>query len=210
MPKTLLEGLRHFRDTDLDRYRELYRKLADEGQSPRVLFVTCSDSRVMPTLLTGADPGDVFAVQTVGNILAPEGAGFPDPTEAAVEFAVAALGVSEIVLCGHSACGAMKALYDGVPDGLPTLADWVELARPAALDDEQLAGCADVAERDVRTIQRNVLLGLDRLAAHPLVKERRASKELILHGWYYDIGSGEVQVYDPARGEFGDPEALLA
>jgi carbonic anhydrase len=210
MPKTLLEGLRHFRDTDLGRYRELYRRLADEGQSPRVLFVNCSDSRVMPTLLTGAEPGDIFSVETVGNIVAPIGAGFPDPTAAAVEFAVAALGVSEIVLCGHSACGAMKALYDGVPEGLDALAGWVELARPAALEGQDLAACADTAERDVRTIQRNVLLGLDRLAAIPLVEEKRAAKELILHGWYYDIGSGEVLVYDPAEGEFADPEAQLA
>jgi carbonic anhydrase len=209
MPKTLMEGLRHFRNTDLARYKQLYRRLADEGQAPRVLFVTCSDSRVVPNLLTGSDPGDVFSVQTVGNIVAPPDSGFPDPTVAAVEFAVVALGVSEVVVCGHSACGAMKALYAGVPEGLSGLESWVELARPAALSGQDLAACADEAERDLRTIQRNVLIGLDRLAAHPLVAERRASKELILHGWYYDIGTGEVLVFDPESREFETPEELL-
>lgn len=208
MPEELLEGLRHFRNTDLGRYAELYRRLADEGQTPKVLFVACSDSRIVPNLLTGTGPGDLFIVRTIGNIVAAPDAPLPDPTAAAVEFAVVALGVREVVVCGHSHCGAMKALYDGVPDGLPHLAAWVEQARPAALDAERLAE-VDPAERDLLTAQRNVLLSLDRLAAHPLVAERRASRELILHGWYYDIGATDVHVFDPETKAFREPEAQL-
>ena len=208
MPRDLLAGLRHFRNTDLPRYRQLYRRLATDGQQPRVLFISCSDSRVVPNLLTATGPGDLFIVRTIGNIVAPPEAVAPDPTAAAVEFAVTALGVREVVVCGHSACGAIKALYEGVPDSLPHLAAWVEHARPAALADAELAG-RDVAARDLATVQRNVLLSLDRLAAHPLVAERRASKELILHGWYYDIASASVQVFDPEHRDFREPEELL-
>ncbi len=209
MPQELLEGLRNFRNTDLARYRELYRRLIEEGQQPNVLFIACSDSRIVPNLLTGSGPGDLFIVRTIGNIVAPPDDAPPDPTAAAVEFAVAVLGVREIVICGHSACGAMKALYDGVPAELAHLSAWVEQARPAALDAEELASCADDEERAVRTTQRNVLLSLDRLAGHPLVAERRASRDLILHGWYYDIATASVTVYDPSTRQFAEPAELL-
>jgi carbonic anhydrase len=219
MPQDLIAGLQHFRNTDLARYRELYERLADEGQHPRVLFISCSDSRIVPNLLTGTGPGDLFIVRTIGNILAPTGdaaagdataggAASPEPTLAAVEFAVTVLGVREIVVCGHSKCGAMQALYDGVPEGLTQLAAWVEQARPAVLDPERLAS-VDIEERNELTTKRNVLLSLDRLAAHPLVAEGRRSKELILHGWYYDIATSAVTVFDPEHRTFVEPEALL-
>jgi carbonic anhydrase len=209
VPQELLQGLQHFRNTDLARYKELYRRLVDEGQHPRVLFISCSDSRIVPNLLTGTGPGDLFIVRTIGNIVAPPEAQGPEATTAAVEFAILALGAREIVVCGHSHCGAMKALYDGVPDGAPYLDAWVEQARPAALSAEKLAECSTAEERDLLTTQRNVLLSLDRLAAHPLVAERRKSKDLILHGWYYDIASSSVAVFDPERREFVEPEVLL-
>lgn len=210
MPKDLMEGLRHFRDTDLPRYRELYERLAAEGQRPDVLFVACSDSRIVPSLLTGTGPGDLFIVRTIGNIVAPPEAPAPDATAAAVEFSIAALDAGEIVVCGHSGCGAMKALYDGVDSNLPHLAAWVEQARPAELEPAKRDRCRDTDERDRLTAQRNVLLSLDRLAAHPLVAERRASRDLILHGWHYDIASAEVSVLNPASGAFETPDALLA
>jgi carbonic anhydrase len=213
MPQQLLKGLQHFRNTDLARYKQLYEELAHEGQHPRVLFIACSDSRIVPNLLTGTGPGDLFIVRTIGNIVGDltggSGVGEMEATAAAVEFSVASLGVTDVVLCGHSRCGAMKALYDGVPDALPYLRTWVEQARRAALPAAEAAEL-DVDERDRRTAERNVLLGLDRLAAHPLIAERRASKELILHGWYYDIATSDVHVFDPAHGDFREPEELLS
>ncbi len=208
MPKELLDRFRHFRNTDLARYAELYQRLASEGQHPQVLLIACGDSRIVPTLLTGSQPGDLFIARTIGNIVAPVDTPPPDATVATVEFVLANLKVRDIVVCGHSRCGAMRALYDGVPDELPHLRRWIEQARMAALDADALAGI-DEEERDRLTSQRNVLLSLERLAAHPLVAERRAAGDLILHGWYYDIASTNLEVFDPATGEFREPEAQL-
>lgn len=207
MAEELLEGVRRFRDSDLAHNRERYERLAREGQRPETLFVTCSDSRIVPHLLTDTGPGDLFVVRTIGNIVAPPDAAGTDPTLAAVEFAVVALGVSHIIVCGHSACGAMRALYEGVPGALSSLDPWVEQAREAKLPPAELERCADDAERDRRTAQRNVALALERLAAHPVVAERRADEALRLHGWHYDIASGEVSVLDQASGAFETPAA---
>ena len=208
MPKELLERFRHFRNTDLARYAKLYQRLATDGQHPQVLLIACGDSRIVPTLLTGSQPGDLFIVRTIGNIVAPVDAAPPDATVAAVEFVLANLEIRDIVVCGHSRCGAMRALYDGVPEELPHLRGWIEQARTAALDKAALEG-VDVDERDRLTSHRNVLLSLERLAAHPLVAERRAAGELILHGWYYDIASTNLEVFDPATREFREPAAQL-
>lgn len=209
MPDKLLKGLQHFRDTDMARYKDLYRELAEEGQHPRVLFVSCSDSRIVPNLITEAGPGELFIARTIGGIVAPIGTPGPDAVTAAVEYAVAALDIHAVVVCGHSCCGAMGALYDGVPDELPHLHDWVELAADARLDKEELAVCRSAEERDARTAKRNVVLGLERLAAHPLLAELHAGGGLRLHGWYYDIATAEVTVLDPSTGEFKVPRTLL-
>ena len=202
MPFDLLDKLRHVRATDLVAHAERFRRLAEEGQHPSALLVACSDSRIVPSLLTGLGPGELFIVRTVGNIVHPLGAGdAPDPTAAAVEFAVGVLDVRDVVVCGHTGCGAMAALYDGVPSGLHQLAGWIEHARPAALPPEQAADL-DRGTRDRRTAQRNVLLSLDRLAADPLVAERRDAGTLDLHGWLLDLATQEVAAFNPATGAF--------
>lgn len=203
--KDLLAKLEHVRGTDIAAHAERFRSLAEEGQRPSVLLVACSDSRIVPNLLTGTGPGELFIVRTVGNIVHPLGEGDgADPTAAAVEFAVGVLGVRDVVVCGHSRCGAMAALYDGVPASLTQLAGWVEHARPAALPAERVAAL-DRRTRDELTAQRNVLLSLDRLAGDPLVAERRAAGALDLHGWLLDIATQEVLVFDPATGRFESP-----
>ena len=207
----LLARLEHVRASELVRHADRFRELAEHGQHPSVLFVACSDSRIVPSLLTGAEPGELFIVRTVGNIVHPlADAADADPTAAAVEFAVGVLGVRDVVVCGHSRCGAMAALYDGVPDGYDQLAGWVEHARPAALPPERLADL-DRPTRDRLTAQRNVLLALDRLAADPLVAERRDVGALDLHGWLLDLATQAVTIFDPATGGFepvaGAPDA---
>jgi carbonic anhydrase len=204
MPEELLAKLQHVRATDLAAHDALFRRLADEGQHPSVLLVACSDSRIVPSLLTGTGPGELFIVRTVGNIVHPFGSGDADPTAAAVEFAVGVLGVRDVVVCGHTHCGAMAALYEGVPAGLDQLAGWVEHARPAALPPERREGLAP-AERDRLTAERNVLLSLDRLAADPLVAQRRDEGALDLHGWLLDIATQAVTVFDPATAAFARP-----
>lgn len=208
MHKELLERFRHFRNTDLARYADLYRRLATEGQTPSVLMVACSDSRIVPNLLTGTGPGELFIVRTIGNIVGEAESPSPDATVAAVEFAISFLGVREVIVCGHSNCGAVRGLYRDVPSHLAHLTKWIEQAGPARLDAESTSKL-DEQTRDTLTAQRNVLLSLERLAAHPLVKERRTAKDLILHGWYYDIAETALWVFSPTTGQFQPVEALL-
>jgi carbonic anhydrase len=198
----LLERLQHVRATELSARAAQFQELTRAGQHPRALFVTCSDSRIDPNLLTGTEPGELFIVRTVGNIVHPPGmAGDPDPTLAALEFAVGVLGVPDVVVCGHTHCGAMAALYEPVPGRFDQLAGWVEHARPAALPDAERDGLGPL-ERDRLTAQRNVLLSLDRVAGVPLVAERRDRGALELHGWLLDLPTQEVTVFDPRTRTF--------
>jgi carbonic anhydrase len=199
--EVLLEGLRRFRDERVPAERELYTRLA-QGQSPHTLFVGCSDSRVVPTDLTGLGPGDLFVVRNVANIIPPWD---PQPrfagTSAAVEFAVSVLGVRDIVVCGHSGCSGVAGMYGPLPDGVPHLAPWLSLARAGAVDPEEATALSE-QELAVRRVQRNVALSVERLAGFPMVAERVDARRLRLHGWYYDIGSGRVDILDLSTGTF--------
>src|SRR5271169_3991939 len=129
----LIEGVHKFRSDQFGNYRKLFRKLSQEGQNPHTLFITCSDSRVLAELITQSKPGDLFVVKNVGNIVPSASAkGDTNSTAAAIEFAVANLRVSDIVICGHSQCGAIAALLGRPPvdDSQPHLRDWLKLAAP--------------------------------------------------------------------------------
>ncbi len=190
----LWRGVRRFRHHAHARYDELFRSLA-AGQSPHTLFITCSDSRIVPNLVTSTDPGELFLVRNVGNLV-PGSDGDATPAEgAAIEYAIGVLGVSEIVVCGHSGCGAMKAVREGVPPELPQLARWLG----SAADTAALRRC----ESDDEAAKRNVLIQLERLRAHPALVAKLAADEVRLHGWFYDVGTGELQVHRPEEGGFG-------
>ena len=129
----LIEGVHKFRTDEFGNYRKLFRKLSQEGQNPHTLFITCSDSRVLAELITQSKPGDLFVVKNVGNIVPPANVrGDTNSTAAAIEFAVETLRVSDIVICGHSQCGAISALLAEKPvsDSMPHLRDWLNLAAP--------------------------------------------------------------------------------
>jgi len=198
MPDDLLERLRRFKSDAFAAQRSLFRHLVDEGQRPLTLFIGCSDSRLVPYLLTGAGPGELFLVRNVGAFVPPydQSQGFHG-TAAAIEFAVLNLQVRRIVVCGHSHCGGIRALYGDVPPQAQNLACWLELGRDAALP---------VAEPGPevlrRTEQRAVVLQLERLMDYPMVRERVAAQQLTLHGWHYVIEDGEVHVFDVQRGAF--------
>lgn len=192
----LLQRLRRFHDDAFPRHREQFRALVEQGQRPNTLFIGCSDSRVVPYLLTGAGPGELFMVRNVGALVPPCGCGEHHGTAAAIEFAVLALQVRHIVVCGHSHCGAMRALYDGVPAEATSLAGWLDLARDAALP------VRPSPEALRRTEQRAVVLQLERLMDYPIVRQRVERGELALHGWHYVIEDGEVHVFDLAAGGF--------
>lgn len=201
MPRDLVDRLRRFREAHFRRHEADYRDLAAHGQHPSLLFIGCSDSRVMPHLLLDSLPGEVFMVRNAGNLVPPyEGTGTDaggfHGTSASIEFAVGVLGVRDIVVCGHSHCGAIRALYREPPAGARHLAKWLELAREAVLPVTE----SDDALRRVE--QRSVVLQLEHLLTYPMVRERLDRGEVQLHGWHYRIGRGEVSALDPASGEF--------
>lgn len=199
MTDQLLQRLRRFHDHAFPQYRETFKGLVDDGQHPSTLFIGCSDSRLVPYLLTGAGPGELFMVRNVGALVPPccgTRDGTHHGTAAAIEFAVLNLKVRHIVVCGHSHCGAMKALYDDISPEAVNLGAWLDLAREAALP------VRPTPEALRRTEQRAVVLQLERLMDYPMVRRRVERGELSLHGWHYVIEDGEVHVFDVKSGSF--------
>jgi carbonic anhydrase len=197
VPKQLIEGLCRFRRESFPRFREHYQRLVAEGQRPSTLFLGCADSRVVPDLLTSALPGELFVIRNVGNLVPPfEADDGLHGTSAGIEFATMVLGVKDIVVCGHSHCGAIKALFAPPSADTPHVRAWLELARPATVGGEP-------SEPNLRRSEmRSVALQLERLLSFPAVRERVDRAELCLHGWYYVIEEGRVLGLDPDSGEF--------
>lgn len=185
-------GVDHYRRTHLPRYAELFKQLAI-GQKPHTLFVTCSDSRINPALMTSTDPGELFLVRNVGNMVPAFAQNRTGSAAAAVEYAVGVLGVTEIVVCAHSGCGAIHALRnpDAVPTDLPSLAGWVRQSEVGELC-RLLPG--DTAQDDVARI--NARKQLDNLRSYPVVRERVAAGQLDLHAWFFHIGTGEIEQWE--------------
>lgn len=193
----LLTRLRRFHSHYFPRHQQRFQDLVAEGQHPKTLFIGCSDSRVVPYLLTGAGPGELFIVRNVGAFVPPyDGSHGLHGTMAAIEFAVLSLKVERIVICGHSHCGAIRASYEGVPDEARALKAWLELGREALLP------VRPSPEALRRTEQRAVVLQLERLMAYPFVQRAVESGQLTLHGWHYVIEDGEIHVFDAQQGDF--------
>jgi carbonic anhydrase len=167
---------------------EEFAKLA-EGQSPQVLFITCSDSRVVPALITGARPGELFELRTAGNIVPPYASEHPTSEAATIEYAVEVLGVRDIVVCGHSHCGAVGALVRGDDlDAVPAVRDWLNHATPRP------AGAAEDPEV-AEGVQSHVLAQVLRLRSYPFIDKKLAEDQLTLHAWYYEVHTGAVRVH---------------
>ena len=193
----LLQRLRRFHQDAFPQYRQQFQALVNQGQHPTTLFIGCSDSRLVPYLLTGAGPGELFLVRNVGAFVPPyDGSHGHHGTAAAIEFAVLNLNVSRIVVCGHSHCGAIKALYEEVNDEAKNLKRWLDLGREAVLPVQS------GPEALRRTEQRAVVLQLERLMGYPMVRRRVEDGRITLHGWHYVIEDGEVHVFDVRTGGF--------
>ncbi len=198
MTDELLDRLRRFHSDAFPAYQATFQALVEHGQHPTTLFVGCSDSRLVPYLLTGAGPGELFLVRNVGGFVPPfDGSAGYHGTAAAIEFAVLNLNVLRIVVCGHSHCGAIRALYGDTPEEAHNLKSWLELGREALLP--VAAPGPDVLRR---TEQRAVVLQLERLMNYPMVRRRVEQKKLSLHGWHYVIEDGQVDVFDVHSGRF--------
>lgn len=202
----LISGIVEFREQHLPGLAERFRELA-LAQSPDTLMITCSDSRVVPDLLVSTDPGDLFVMCNVGNLVPPatdEGISIGDLSEAsAIEYAVLALKVANIVVCGHSECGAMKAAMERNP-GLdaPNLEKWLHHTRTAAFRlDHEGALDATLKPHD-QLSQLNVLVQLEHLMSYPIVRARVGAGTLRLSGWWFDIASGNMYSYERASRSF--------
>ncbi len=200
----LIEGIHRFRTEEFGHYEELFQRLAKDGQNPHTLFITCSDSRVLAELITQSKPGDLFVVKNVGNIVPPHAVGGYNSTAAAVEFAVETLGVADVVVCGHSQCGAMRALLDA-PDlsAMPHLGKWLSLAAPVretVLQRYQHLNKAD--DQSNAAGEENVLFAVENLTTYPCVQRRLADGSLSLHAWYFKIAGAELFAYDPNARQF--------
>lgn len=202
----LIEGIHKFREEELGRYQELFHRLSHEGQNPHTLFITCSDSRVLAELITQSQPGDLFVVKNVGNIVPPANStSGPNSTAAAIEFAVSTLGVSDVVVCGHSQCGAMAALVGGVPNAkeMPHLDEWLELASPVKLlINKNYQHLSSLDSRTTAAAAENVLFALENLHSYPAVISRLEKGTLRLHGWFFNIATAEMFAFDPQTQQF--------
>jgi len=197
----LIHGIHQFRSEDFRPLQGLFEQLA-KGQTPETLFITCSDSRIDPNLLTRSRPGDLFILRNAGNIVPPHGAA--NGGEAAtIEFAVAGLGVKDIIICGHSHCGAMQGLL--TPEkvaSLPTVASWLSHAETTRRIVNDNYGHLDGARLLTATVEENVLVQLENLRTLPSVASRLVRGDLHLHGWVYKIETGEVFAYDSTISQF--------
>jgi carbonic anhydrase len=191
----LVKGFLKFRNEVFEEKRALFTRLSS-SQSPRALFITCSDSRVDPTLLTQSDPGELFILRNAGNMVPPYGS-MQGSTTATIEYAVAVLKVPHIIVCGHTNCGVMQALLhpEDVQD-LPAVRAWVSQAETTRrIMREHHVDC-EHDERLLMTTQENVRAQLDNLRTHPSVALQLRKGQLELHGWVYSISTGDIWVYD--------------
>lgn len=195
----ILAGIGRFQQR-FEEDREVYERLADKGQDPKVLFITCADSRVAPEMITDAGVGDLFVARNIANIVPPYGVGEMG-VGAVVEYAVLHLHVAHIVICGHTDCGSIKALSDTLDRSRePHIARWIEHARPAKTKVE--ASGIPPEERHLATVRENVLLQLEHLRSYDPVRETERTGALALHGWVYHLETGALESYDPGARQF--------
>lgn len=203
--KEFEKGHESFQKIKFKKSQERFKKLVEEGQNPKALFIGCSDSRVMPALITGSKPGDLFIVRNIGNFVAPFK---PDAdfhaTASAIEYAVSVLDITDIIVCGHSDCGAISALYKEIkptPENVHTI-KWLELGDNAKRIATQV--CVNESKEVLLryTEKLSVVFQLENLLTYPAVRQGVEDETLFLHGWHYDIQNGHIEYYDDENLEF--------
>ncbi|MCE0799138.1 carbonic anhydrase [Buttiauxella sp. S04-F03] len=198
--KDVIDGFLRFQKEAFPQRSKLFKKLAS-NQNPKTLFISCSDSRLVPELVTQREPGELFVIRNAGNIVPPFG---PEPggVSASVEYAVMALGVRDIVVCGHSDCGAMTAVANcQCLDHMPAVAHWLRYADAAKAINEAEDHNSTQSRVD-GMVHQNVIAQLGNLRTHPCVALALAKGNITLHGWVYDIESGCIEAFDSKCGKF--------
>jgi carbonic anhydrase len=196
----IIDGFLRFQRDAFPQRSELFRKLAT-SQHPRTLFISCSDSRLVPELITQREPGDLFVIRNAGNIVPSYG---PEPggVSATVEYAVAALGVTDVVICGHSDCGAMTAIATcKCMDHLPAVRNWLHYADSAKVVNEAREHKSE-RDRVDSMVRENVIAQLANIKTHPSVRLALEQGHLALHGWVYDIETGSIDTLDGTTNRF--------
>ena len=207
--KKLLEGLRQFQTGYFSTHKDLFEELS-HGQHPRILFITCSDSRIDPNLITQAQVGELFVIRNAGNIIPPYGAA-NGGEGAAMEYAIEGLNIEQIIVCGHSFCGAMKGLLkmNSLEDKMPLVYQWLKHAEATRKLVKENYSELEKGELLEATVAENVLNQLENLRTYPSVRSRIHQKRLSLHGWIYRIETGKVLAYDPSLHDFIPPSSQL-
>lgn len=204
--RKLIDGFGRFRAHHYEHGRESFKRLVRQGQSPKIMVIACCDARVDPAIITDCDPGDLFVVRNVANLMPPfETTGHYHGTSAALEFAVRFLGVKHVIVLGHAHCGGIRALIQGINGGDDLgqfIRPWMEIAADART--KATAGAANRSATELARAceQAAVQVSLDNLLTFPWVRERVQRNQLWLHGWYFDMDNGELLHHDSADGAF--------
>jgi len=200
------KGIETFKNVYFKKHKKDFLELVENGQHPKALFIGCSDSRVVPNLITSTSPGDLFVIRNVGNFVPPFK---PDDdfhaTASGIEYAINHLKVDDIIICGHSDCGACKALYEDHSihkDDMIHTIKWLELGLPAKELALKSVPNDNRAELFRATEKFSIVFQLKNILTYPGVKKRIEEGKLELHGWYYRLDSGEVEYYDPDDKQF--------
>ncbi len=207
--KKLIKGLGEFKTNYFSTHLELFEQLA-HGQKPRVLFITCSDSRIDPNLITQTELGELFVIRNAGNIIPPFGAA-NGGEGAAVEYAIHALGIEQIVVCGHSHCGAMKGLLqlNKLQEDMPLVYDWLKHAEATRRLVKENYGSYQGEQLLEVTVAENVLTQIENLKTYPVVHSKIYQGKLKIYGWVYHLETGEVLAYDPHSHAYLPPHSQL-
>lgn len=201
--KKLIEGIAEFRRNLTEESRNLFAKLA-LGQKPDTLFIACCDSRVVPNLFASTNPGDLFVLRNIGNLVPPASSQMQDnSTSAAVEFSIFSLNVRDIIVCGHSECGAMQTLAGGIDTlSSPHLEAWLKYGKES-LNKVRNGASLDSTLSEVNQIsQVNVLQQMEHIKSYPFIQERLMKKEVRVHGWWFDIAQADVYCYEQGVHQF--------
>lgn len=197
----LLEGIARFKKDIYPEKKALFKELAN-GQSPETLFITCSDSRIDPNLITQTEPGDLFICRNAGNIVPPH-TNHTGGVTASIEYAVAVLGVEHVIICGHTDCGAMRgALNPDAVKELPHVCEWLGHSDAALRTVKNNYGDCSADEQLMHMIEQNVLVQLQNVRTHPWVAAQLQAGKLTLHGWVYDISKGAFTAYSEKTNRF--------
>jgi carbonic anhydrase len=200
----LYKGIYRFQKSYFKKEEEFFKRLSRD-QNPEVLFITCADARVDPNLVTQSKPGDLFIVRNVGNIIPPYDAiRDKNSVAAAIEFAVLELRVADIIICGHSNCGAIQTLFQEESDlkDMPHLRDWIRIASPVKEIMDKHYANVSLDFRNRIAEKENILDQLRNMQTYPFVVKALEDGKLFLHGWYYDIGTGNISSYNPVTDTF--------